>query len=103
MTQKIQKLKNRIECAYLSEPDKLSHEELEKEIFAIENEVDLLDSQNYEDNYNYEEVTSAISDLRKAIRKTKIDRFMYDEEVELDLMFPNRHDEDFDEDSMYDV
>ncbi len=98
MTQKIQKLKNRIVRAYLSEPNELSHEEIEKEIFAIENEIDLLDRQNHEDNYNYEEFMSAISDLRKAVRKVKVEKFIYDEEIELDRMFPNRHDED----SMFD-
>ena len=43
---------------------------------------------------------SDISDLKKAVRKVKIERFIYDEEIELDLIFPDRHDPDFDEDSM---
>ena len=58
------------------------------------------DSLNYEDNDDYEDVMSDISDLKKAVRKVKIERFIYDEEIELDLIFPDRHDPDFDEDSM---
>ncbi len=38
--------------------------------------------------------------LLKLIKQIKVDYDFYDEEGELDMMFPNRHDEDFDEDSM---
>lgn len=38
--------------------------------------------------------------ILKLIKQVKIDYDFYDEEAELDMMFPNRHDENFDDDSM---
>ncbi|MCD4745800.1 MAG: hypothetical protein K8R58_05835 [Bacteroidales bacterium] len=97
MKQEIQKLKKRIVYAFLNAGDKiLTHEELEKDISSIEKDIELLEENVFEDDPDY----AIIKDLRKAIRRIKIDNFIYDEEIELDLMFPNRHNTDFDEDSM---
>lgn len=41
-----------------------------------------------------------IEKLYKKVRAFKREYDFYDEEAELDRMFPDRHDEDFDEDSM---
>ncbi len=98
MNQIIQKLKRRIINAYLSDPKELPYEELEKEVCAIENDINSLDNQNYKENDDYKEVLTGINELRKAVRKTKRERFIYDEDIERDLMDLDRHDED----SMYD-
>jgi hypothetical protein len=101
MKQEIQKLKKRIVYAFLNAEDKiLTHEELEKEISSIEKDIELLEENVFEDDPEYDEICGNIKDFRKAIRRIKIDNFIYDEEIELDLMFPNRHNPDFDEDSM---
>jgi len=42
-----------------------------------------------------------LKQLKKEINQLKIDYDFYDPEAELDSMFPNRHDDDFDEDSMF--
>ena len=49
--------------------------------------------------YN-ERVQSRVEKLEKKINKIKKDFDFYDSEAELDMMFPNRYDEGFDEDSM---
>jgi hypothetical protein len=103
MKQEIQKLKKRIVSAFLNAGDKtLSHEELEEDISNIEEDIDLLEKSIFEDDLEYDQICANVKNLRKAVRKIKIDFFIYDEEIELDLMFPDRHDPDFDEDSMYD-
>jgi hypothetical protein len=38
--------------------------------------------------------------LHKNIKSLQIEFDLYDEEGELDVMFPDRHDENFDNDSM---
>lgn len=43
---------------------------------------------------------SRLEKLQILVRKFKIGRGLYDEQTELDHMFPNRHDDDFDDDSM---
>ena len=43
---------------------------------------------------------SQLQRLQKKVTQIKRDNDFYDQEAELDMMFPNRHDDDFDEDSM---
>lgn len=47
-----------------------------------------------------EEGVDILRDLKKRISRIRRESGLYDEETELDMMFPDRHDEDFDEDSM---
>jgi len=43
---------------------------------------------------------AALESLKLELQDFKDEHGFYDEEAELDMMFPNRHDEDFDEDDM---
>ena len=99
MKQEIQKLKKRIVDAFLNADNKsLTHDELEKEISSIEKDIELLEENVFEDDPEYNEICGNIKDFRKAIRRIKIDNFIYDEEIELDLMRPDKHDDNFNED-----
>src|SRR5690554_6474242 len=56
-------------------------------------------------NYAFEEAETdkelyALAKLQNELQDFKDEHDFYDEEAELDNMFPNRHDEDFDEDDM---
>jgi len=84
-----------------------------KEKFAeIEEEVDDADFNELEEKvYKLEEEISeamgdipgeenALRNLLKKIARFKKENDFYDADAELDRMFPNRNDDDFDEDSM---
>ena len=49
---------------------------------------------------NYESGYISTDKLSKRIKQIKKENDFYDEDAELDRMFPDRHDPDFDEDSM---
>ena len=71
--------------------DSEDFDNLEDEVLEIEEE---LGSFSYDDNY------ALMSKAEKIIAKIKRDNDFYDSEENLDMMFPDRDDEDFDEDSM---
>lgn len=80
---------------------KIINEELENENFEVEN--DLLDLEQDNENellHNNGKERRGLISLQMKIKSVKKEFDFYDEEAELDYMFPNRHDEDFDEDSM---
>lgn len=66
-------------------------DDLEDEVLEIEDE---LGGFSYDDNY------ALMSKAEKIIARIKKDNDFYDPEENLDMMFPDRYDDDFDEDSM---
>lgn len=92
---------------------KSEFEQLKEFINGLYNEVDSLDYDDelaenkfYEaqkmleefQNNNWEEFD--LSELRKKLEYVKKELNLYDEQSELDRMFRNRHDDDFDGDDM---
>lgn len=68
--------------------------ELEDIVYQLEEDVNhamRCCNQNEIDSYNK---------LLKEIKKIKNENDFYDADAELDRMFPNRHDDDFDEDAI---
>lgn len=84
----------------LNEDEHFDINDFEEEILGIEEQVneDLEISRIYHSRGSFEE--NKLKHLLKLIKRIKSDYNFYDEEYELDRMFPNRHDDDFDEDSM---
>jgi len=68
--------------------------ELEGEVYQFEDELT-----NYLQTCILEEI-DLFESLQKRVNNIKKEYDFYDAEAELDMMFPDRHDEDFDEDSM---
>jgi hypothetical protein len=86
---------------YKQELERL-REELENDNYDVEQDVLDLEvqlDQRIEDNFDDENIDQW-QKLLKKVKYLKKEFGFYDEESELDMMFPNRHDDDFDEDSM---
>ncbi len=66
-------------------------DELEDEVLEIEDE---LGGFSYDDNY------ALLSKAEKIIARIKKDNDFYDPEENLDMMFPDRYDDDFDDESI---
>ena len=64
-------------------------------VFDLEEKLQRVEEEVYED-----EDTEQLHKLKKQIKAFKREYEFYDAEAELDRMFPDRHDEDFDEDQM---
>lgn len=84
--------------------EKLGHyrEELENGNHDVEQDVvDLEEKLERDIEMCFEEKDAApYKKVLKALKALKIEFEFYDQEGELDMMFPDRHDDDFDEDSM---
>ena len=93
--------------------DNTEYSKLRKQLDKLEEKIDNLEVWEFEDEaYELEEkVNSRMQEtygkefdsykkLSNRINRIKKENDFYDPEVELDRMFPDRHDEDFDEDSM---
>lgn len=87
------KLKNSLD-ALEEQLNEIDSSELESKFFALEEEI----NRNLE--MCHESESTAFHKLLKRISVIKREYDFYDEEAELDGMFPVRHDDDFDEDSM---
>ncbi|HAT3992466.1 hypothetical protein CMU11_18060 [Elizabethkingia anophelis] len=74
----------------------------ETEILELEEDVDReIDILNNHPDYEKVSVSiEGLENLKKEIGQFNKNNDFYDEERELDMMFPDRHDDDFDEDSM---
>lgn len=70
-------------------------EDDEQIVYDFEVELQEAYSEGYEENVVYQ-----LEKLQKQVKVYKRENGFYDEETELDRMFPDRHEEDFDEDSM---
>ncbi|QNM84586.1 hypothetical protein H9W90_10295 [Polaribacter pectinis] len=67
----------------------------EQLVYDLEEEIQNAHREAYEDSD-----LMALDKLNKKLKAFKRDNDFYDAEGELDRMFPDRHDEGFDEDSM---
>jgi hypothetical protein len=76
------------------EIDNMDPTDLESAIYELEDELTI----NMQSCYTEE--IHLFERLQKSINRIKKENDFYDAEAELDRMFPDRHDEDFDEDSM---
>lgn len=76
-------------------------EELENNNFDVEEQLYELEEQATDSlGFTHDREHEMIEQLLKKIKSAKLEYDLYDEEAELDNMFPDRHDDDFDEDSM---
>ncbi len=82
--------------AYLKLQEELENDNLdvEQDVFDLEEKV----KESIEFAHGNELLNMKM--LLKNIKSFKIEFDLYDEEGELDMMFPDRHDENFDNDSM---
>src|ERR1700759_86390 len=79
---------------------------LTNEVESLEYDEEIIEAKYYEieakledfDANNYDEMD--LSDLKKKMKANKEALDLYDQEGTLDMMFPDRHEDDFDEDSM---
>lgn len=77
------------------------YEELENDNFDVEQDVLDLEQEAIDAlDYTVDKEHQKISQLLLKIKSMKEEFVFYNEESELDMMFPDRHDDDFDEDSM---
>jgi len=77
--------------------------DVEQEVYELEDEIKLLlDEYSFQDEPMFEDQETELTKLRELnnlVKEMKQEFDFYDEESELDMMFPNRHDDDdFDED-----
>lgn len=85
----------------LNEDFERIYEELENQNYEAEEEMIELEDKVYEAiEYTFGTENANVSKLLDKINSAKIEFDFYDAEAELDMMFPDRHDEDFDEDSI---
>ena len=77
-------------------------EELDNENYEVQEDVlDLEMKLNEEIQLRYDaEEAAPYEKVLRELKALKQEFDFYDEEGELDMMFPERHDDDFDEDSM---
>lgn len=67
-------------------------EKTEIEYYEVETKLEEFEANNWEER--------DLSQLKSRMKVVKEELDLYDQEAELGMMFPNRHDEDFDEDAM---
>ena len=77
-----------------SKADEIDPDEFEEQVLKLEEEI-----LEIKEMFRGDEEKSC-NQLLKKIKDIKQEHDFYDEEAELDMMFPDRHDEDFDSDSM---
>ena len=83
-------------------------DDFEDKVFQLEEDVqyeiemlqDHINGLDFDKTEALEEVLSKYENIAKKIKILKSENDFYDEDAELDRMFPNRYDDDFDEDSM---
>ena len=74
--------------------DDMEFDELTERVYELENEIQIRLREAFDDEYEH------YQKLNKKVQRIKKENNFYDPEAELDRMFPNRYDDDFDEDSM---
>jgi poly-gamma-glutamate capsule biosynthesis protein CapA/YwtB (metallophosphatase superfamily) len=89
---------------YLYEEISNENYEAEDKVADLEEKIDqMIEDYSYQDDYHFKgepKELDALKKLKNDVKKMKREFNFYDEQAELDRMFPNRHDEDFDEDDM---
>lgn len=102
MKKEIEKLKVKLEH-YLNELEKGNYD-VEQEVVDFETEImEMVRQFDYQDDFRYKGNPYELNALKSIIidiKRLKNEFDFYDEETELDMMFPNRHDDDFDDDDM---
>lgn len=93
MEQELNELKDKLEELEILISNADSEEETEERFYAIKTKID-----EFQDYPFREKDEQLLRKMSKKINQIKNDLGLYDEETELDMMFPNRHDDDFDED-----
>lgn len=73
-------------------------ENIENEVYELEEQIEFHIKCEVNDYFYFK-----LQKLSKRLKQIKVEYDFFDEENELDRMFPDRHDEDFDEDSIYDI
>jgi hypothetical protein len=86
----------RLYAAYLKFFDELENDNYEVEQDVIELEQEVKEALEYTSGKEYQKLS--VHSIK--INRMKKEFDFYDKEAELDIMFPDRHDEDFDEESM---
>lgn len=86
----------RLYSDYLKFLDELENDNYEVEQDVIDLEQEVKEALEYTSGKEYQK----LSVLSIKINRMKKEFDFYDKEAELDIMFPDRHDEDFDEESM---
>lgn len=81
-----------------NEAEELNQDILEEKIYALEEQLSF-DRNCFLSDFDSPEF-NAFEKLQKRIKRFKKDYDFYDEKGELDMIFPDRYDDDFDEDSM---
>lgn len=98
----IEKFRERLEH-YRNELENDNYD-VEQDVVDLEEEVTEMSHQyDYQNDYDYKGKPSeynALKAILNDIQKLKREFDFYDAEGELDIMYPNRHEEGFDEDSM---
>lgn len=94
LTERLEFIENRFEDFETEDIGSDEYNELEEEVYEIEREI------SEYIGVSRDSQASQLQRLQKKVTQIKRDNDFYDQEAELDMMFPNRHDDDFDEDSM---
>jgi len=94
LTQRVEDIENKFDGFDVDNIGSDEYENLEREVYQIEKEI--AEYIGGVEGFQYNQLIK----LQKKIAQIKRNNDFYDEEAELDRMFPNRHDDDFDEDSM---
>lgn len=96
MKEEIESLKERFQYYYNEFEN--GNDDVDQEILDLEEKV--VETMNQLSHYVNTYEVDTLSEILNDIKKFKREINVYDAEDELDMMFPNRDDEDFDEDSM---
>lgn len=84
----------------LLEQDDFDVNDFQTEVCNIEREVAEAIEMNEAMGAGVDVSTSKLKTIVQLIGQIKREYDFYDEDAELDMMFPDRHDDDFDDDSM---
>ena len=87
------KFKERFEELELK-ADEMDSDEFEEKTLQLEEDIIAIKE------FFQGDTEKQVNEILKKIKRIKAEYDFYDEEAELDMMFPDRHDEDFDNDSM---
>ena len=94
LTQRLDDVEERFEEIDIDAVGGNEYENLESAIYEMEREISEYSGIAEGNQF------AKLNKLQKRISRIKKSNEFYDEDAELDRMFPNRHDDDFDEDSM---
>jgi hypothetical protein len=94
LTKKVVGIEIKFEEFDIAEIGNENYENSVSEVYELEEKIS--EFLGYAEGSNF----SQLKKLQQRLMQLKSENDFYDEDAELDNMFPNRHDDDFDEDSM---